>query len=431
MPILEYRKKIQSPEQAVQQIKEGMRLTIPLCCGLPQILISSLIKQKDWLKNVEIVSGLQIRYPFLEEGLADSFTYRTWQCAPPIRQYLSKGTVKYIPMRQGDVVEVFGKKGVWPVDAALIQTSPPDNEGNMSLGVSIGHALPLAQQAKLVIVEVNPRMPRIYGDSNIHISQVDAVVESDCDLLTYDTKVAHSEKEKKIGSAVAGLIPNGAYLQIGIGAIPEAILAALKDKKEIGFFGMGVDGIVDLYESGAMEPIDRHEDMPRVIVTETLGTEKIFSFIHENPLVEGYPLQKVINPREVGKIHRFVSIISAIEMDLFGQINLETVAGNQISAIGGSFDFVEGAHFSPGGKSIIAMTSTTPDGKYSRIVPSLSMGSAVTIPRHCVQYVVTEFGEADLYGKDLTERAKALIAIAHPDFRYDLEKALKDKKVGL
>ena len=431
MPTLEYREKMQLPEQAVQRIQSGMRLTIPLCCALPQTLIAALVEQKDRLKNVEIVSGLQIRYPFLEEGLEDSFSYRTWQCAPPIRQCLSKGTVKYIPMRQGDAVDVFGENGVWPVDGALIQVSPPDNEGNMSLGVSIGHSLPLARQAKLVIAEVNHRMPRIYGDSTIHISQVDVVVDSDRALLNYDTKVVHGEKEEAIGNAVAGLIPDGAYLQIGIGAIPEAVLTALKDKKGIGFFGMGVDGIVDLYESGAMESIDGQEGMPRVMVTETLGTEKIFTFIHENPLVKGYPLPQIINSREAGKLHRFVSIISAIEMDLFGQINLETVAGRQVSAVGGSFDFLEGAHFSPEGKPIIAMTSTTPDGKYSRIVPSLPLGSAVTIPRHSVHYVATELGVADLYGKDLAERAKALIAIAHPDFRDDLEKALKEKKVGL
>lgn len=430
MLTMEYRNKTQSPSQAVERVQSGMRLSIPLCCGLPQTMISALVEQKERLKNVEIVSGLQIRYPFLGEGLEDSFSYKTWQCAPPIKKYLSKGTVKYIPMRQGDAVDVFGKKGVWPVDCVLIQVSPPDNEGNMSLGVSIGHSLPLAKQAKLVIAEVNQCMPRVLGDSAIHISEVDAVVESNIALLEYDSKVFHDAKEEAIGNAVADLIPNGAFLQIGIGAIPKAVLTSLKEKKGIGFFGMGVDGIVDLYESGAMEPVDGQRGMPLVIITETLGTKKIFSFIHENQLVRGYPLPQVINPIEAGKLSRFVSIISAIEMDFFGQVNLETVAGRQISAVGGSMDFLEGAHLSPGGKAIIAMTSTTPDGKYSRIVPSLPQGSAVTIPRHCVHFVVTEFGVANLYGKDLAERAKALTAIAHPDFRENLEKSLKEKKVG-
>ncbi len=428
---IRYREKLRSPEEAIGLIHSGMRLAIPLCCGLPQTLMSALVHQKDRLRDVELVGGLQINYPFLEEGLEDSFSYRTWQCAPPIRHLLSKGTVKYIPMRQGDAVEVFGKEGIWPVDAALIQVSPPDGNGTMSLGVSIGHALPLARQAELVIAEVNQRMPRVFGDSSIHVSQVDAIVESDRALLPYDSKGRAGEKEITIGNFVAELIPDGAYLQIGIGAIPEAVLLALRDKKGIGFFGMGVDGIVDLYESGAMEPIALRENKPRVLVTETLGTERIFSFIHENPLVEGYPIPNVINPRAAGNIDRFVSIISAIEMDLFGQVNSETVAGKQISAIGGSFDFLEGAHFSSGGKSIIAMTSTTPDGTHSRIVPTLPPGSAVTIPRHCVDYVVTEYGIANLYGKALVERGRALIAIAHPDLRGELENALRERKIGL
>jgi 4-hydroxybutyrate CoA-transferase len=428
----EYRTKTRSAQDAISLIRSGMRLTIPLCCGLPQALIASLIEQKDRLKNVEIVSGLQINYPFLAEGLEDSFTYRTWQCAPPIRKLLSKGTVKYIPMRQGDALKTFGKEGVWPIDAALIQVSPPDKEGNMSLGVSIGHTLPLAKQAEVVIAEVNKKMPRVLGDTSINISQVSAIVESEVPLLEYPSRHQGTEAEKAIGDLIATLIPDGAYLQIGIGSIPEAVIVALKRKRGIGFFGMGVDGIVDLYESGALNAIDKKNDLvPRVLVTETLGTERIFRFIHENKIVRGYPIQKIINPWEASKIDRFISIISAIEMDVFGQANLETVAGNQISAVGGSFDFVEGAHFSSQGKSIIAMTAASPDGKHSRIVADLPRGSVVTIPRHCVDYVVTEFGVVSLRGKSLAERAKSLISIAHPDFRPELDDVVKGKQVGL
>lgn len=428
----EYRERIRSGPEAVGLIQSGMRLTIPLCCGLPQVLIAALIEQKDRLRDVEIVSGLQIKYPFLAEGLEASFSYRTWQCAPPIRHLLPKGTVKYIPMRQGDALQTFGKGGVWPVHAALIQVSPPDKEGNMSLGVSIGHALPLAREADLVIAEVNEQMPRVMGDTSINVSQVDALVESEMPLLEYPSRHQGTEAEKAIGNLVATLIPDGAYLQIGIGAIPEAVLMAIEGKREIGFFGMGVDGIVDLYESGALKRTDKNKDgLPRVLVTETLGTGKIFRFIHENKMVRGYPIQKVINPREASKIEKFVSIVSAVEIDVFGQANLETVAGNQVSAVGGSFDFVEGAHFSRQGKSIISMTATSPEGKHSRIVGDLPRGSAVTIPRHCVHYVVTEFGVANLCGKSLAERAKALISIAHPGFRKELEEAVKGKQVGL
>lgn len=427
----EYRKKIKSPREAIEMIRSGTRITFPLCCGLPQTLMSELINQKDRLKNVELVSGLQSVYPFLEEGLEDSFTYRTWQCSPAIRHLISKGTVKYIPMRQGDTVKIFGENGIWPVEGALIQVSPPDNNGDMSMSVSVGHALPLARQAGLVIAEVNQRMPRIYGDTCINISEVSAIVESDRPLIKYDMKVKIGDKEKKIGAYAADLIPDGAWLQVGIGAIPEAAIAALKDKKGIGFFGMGVDGIVDLYESGAMELLDGQKKTGRIMVAETLGSEKIFNFMHENRLYEGYPVPYVLNPMIAGKLETFISILSAIEVDLFGQVNSETVRGKQLSAIGGSFDFLEGAHYSPKGKSIIAMLSATPDNKYSRIVPTLPAGSAVTIPRHCVDYIITEYGIADLRGKTLAERAKALITIAHPDFREELEKALTDKDVGV
>jgi acyl-CoA hydrolase len=334
-------------------------------------------------------------------------------------------------MRQGDAVQVFGKKGIWPVDGALIHVSPPDKRGNMSLGVSIGHTLPLARQSGLVIAEVNPNMPRVRGDSFINVSEVEAIVESDLPLLNYEVKSAKSEKEAAIGSLVSELIPDGACLQIGIGAVPEAVLSSLKGKKGISFFGLGVDGIVDLYESGAMDPLTGEGQGVKVMVTETLGTEKIFKFIHENRLVRGYPIQKIINPLEASKVERLISIVSAIEVDVFGQANLETVAGNQISAVGGSFDFIEGARFSSQGKSIIAMTAASPDGKHSRIVPDLPKGSAVTIPRHSVHYVVTEFGVADLSGKSLPERAKELISIAHPGFRNQLEEAVKEKRVGL
>ena len=424
-----YREKLKSPEEALELIKSDTRLTIPLCCGLPQTLMSALINQKDRLKNVEITSGLQIHYPFLEEGLEDSFSFRTWQCAPIIKNYLSKGTVKYIPMRQGDVLKVFGKNGIWPVDAALIQVAPPDKDGNMSLGVSIGHTLPLALQAGLVVAEINQRMPRVWGESYINIEEIDAVVESDRPLLNYNMKAKTEAKETRIGNYAARLIPDGACLQVGIGSIPEAAMTALRNKKGIGFFGMGVDGIVDLFESGAMEPVNGQKKTQRVMVTEILGTEKIFNFVHENKLVGGYPVNRIINPIRVAQINKFISIISAIEIDMFGQANLETIAGKQFSAIGGSFDFLEGANLSPQGKSIIAMTSTTPDGKRSRIVPELPAGSAVTIPRHCVNYVITEYGIANLFGKSLAERAKALIDIAHPDFKEELERNLAEKKV--
>jgi len=382
--------------------------------------MDALVADYSRLKGLELVSGLQIDYPFLDEGLRGAFTFRTWQCAPSIRHLLEKGTVQYIPMRQGDALQVFSKAGPWPVNAALIQVSQPDEHGYCSLGVSIGHTHPLAIEADLVIAEVNARMPRVLGNGFLHLSQMDFVVESDRPLLTYPSAGEPGAKETTIGRYAAELIPDGATLQIGIGAIPEAILDAMEDKEDIRFYAMGIDRIVDLVEKGVV----RSGSDPRVIVTELLGSKKLFDFVHNNPMVEGRPLQDTINPRVAGGIPKFCSILSAIEMDLTGQVNAETVRGKQLSAIGGSFDFLQGALFSEGGKSIIAMTATTPDEKISRIVAKLPLGSAVTTPRHSVQYVVTEYGVAEIWGRSLRERAEALIDVAHPKFRDELREDL-------
>lgn len=408
-----------SAAEAVGAIRPGRRVCLPLCCGQPQTLVEALTADAERLAGTEIVSGLQLNYPFLDDALDGAFVFRTWQCTPAIRRHLATGRVRYIPMRQGDVVRVFGPAGPWPVDAALIQVSPPDSQGRCSLGVSVGHALPLALEAGLVIAEVNPRMPRVLGRGFIHTSQIDYLVESDRDLLAFPPGDDPGEKERAIGRFVADLIPDGATIQIGLGAIPEAIMASLADKRDLGFYAMGIDRMVDLARSGAL----RSGPGPSITVTEILGTRKIFDFVHDNPMVQALPLPEVINPRAAGAIPKFCSVLSALEVDLTGQVNAETIRGEQFSAIGGSFDFLEGALFSDGGVSVIALPATTPGDKISRIVEQLPPGSAVTTPRHSVQYVVTEYGVADLWGRSIGERARALARVAHPKFRDDLERA--------
>jgi len=407
-------------QEAIQAVQPGNRLIIPIVCGLPQTLMEALIADRDRLKGVEIVGGLQIEYKFLSEDSKDSFTYRTWQCAPPIRHLINKGVVKYIPMRQGDVPLIFSKRGIWPINVAFVHVSPPDAKGYCSLGVSISHSLPTALEANTVIAEVNEQMPRVLGNCFLHVSQIDYLVESSRPLLEYPATKVIGDVDTMIANRISDLIEDGSTLQIGIGSIPEAIIRLLTTKKNLKFFAMGVDGIVDLVDQGVVE-----KGTGKIAVCEILGTRKIFDFVHDNPMVEGRPTSGTLNPRLIAGIEKFVSILSAIEIDLSGQVNAETVAGKQISAIGGSFDFLQGALFSPGGKSIIALTSTTPDGKFSRIVSKLPLGSAVTTPRHCVQYVVTEYGVADLRGRTLKERAEALILIAHPNFRPELEKSLE------
>lgn len=406
--------------EAILSVKSGDRIILPIGCGSPQTLVEALVEDRDRLKNVEIVGGLQIKYQFLEEGLEDSFTYRTWQCSPPIRALINKGTVKYIPMRQGDVPAVFSRKGPWPLDVAFVQVSPPDYHGYCSLGVSISHSLPTALESKMVIAEVNDQMPRVLGNCFLHTSQIDYLVESSRSLLEYPPPKSIGDVDSRIGELVAELIEDGSTIQIGIGTIPEAISRCLSERKNLKFFALGIDNIVDLAEKGALET-----GPAKLILCEILGSKKIFDFVHQNSMVEGRPTRGTLNSRVVGDIEKFVSVLSAIEIDLSGQVNAETVNGKQISAVGGSFDFLQGALFSEGGKSIIALSSTTPNGKYSRIVAKLPPGSAVTAPRHCVQYVVTEHGVADLRAKTLRERAEALILVAHPDFREELENSLE------
>ncbi|MBU4563618.1 MAG: 4-hydroxybutyrate CoA-transferase [Proteobacteria bacterium] len=407
-----------SAQEAIAALQPQHKVSLPLCCGLPQSLMEALVVDHQRLRGMELVSGLQVIYPFLDDGLEGAFTLRTWQCAPPIRKHLATGRVKYIPMRQGEVVKVFGPQGPCPVDAVLLQVSPPDSDGNCSLGVSVGHTLPLARHAKLVIAEVNERMPRLQGPCSLHVSQIDYLVESDRDLLVFPSGEAPGPKEREIGRLAAELIPDGATIQVGLGAIPEAILDSLTPKKGLRFWAMGGDKMVDLAQSGALA----QDQGPAITVTETLGTTKVFDFMHNNPLCEGRDLTEVINPLAIASLPRFCSILSALEIDLFGQINAETIKGQQFSAVGGSFDFLQGALFSQGGVSIIALPATTPGDKISRIVPQLPLGSAVTTPRHSVQYVITEYGVADLWGCSLGERAQALATIAHPAFREELER---------
>lgn len=408
-----------SAAEAISHIKSGDRVIIPECCGLSLTLIEALIEDKNRLKDVEIVGGLQIEYKFLAEGLEDSFSYRTWQCHSPIRRMVKSGRVKYMPVKRSEAHSFFLSDGPFPIDVALIHVSPPDELGFCSLGVSPSIVFPVAKEAKLVIAEINEQMPRVLGDCFMHMSEIDYFVETSRPLLEQPpSKVG--EKERAIGRYVAELIPDGATIEVGIGAIPEAILQFLGSKRDLKIFALGVDGIVDLVEQGAITKSIGSPDQCKVVIGEVLGTKRLFNFLHNNPMVKGETCP--VFSKAIAGIEKFISIIGAIEVDLTGQVNAETTGGKPLSAVGGSSDFIQGALSSPGGKPIIVMTSTTPDEKQSRIVSQLYPGSVVTHSRQFVQYVATEYGIADLRGKSLQERAEALIAVAHPDFREELWK---------
>lgn len=409
-------------EGAARIIQSGYRVIMPLGCGEPETILEAMVADKDRLRNVEIVSGLMRNYKFLQPGLEESFHFRTWQCAPPIAKLVGK-TVHYMPIRQGDVPYVFAEDGPYPIDVAIVHVSPPDRHGFCSLGVSISHSLPTALGAKIVIAEVNQQMPRVLGNCFLHSSQIDYLVQSLRPLVEFPTGEEVGEVEKRVAAYVAELIPNGATLQIGIGAIPSAVVDSISGKRGIKIFGMGVDSIVDLVERGVISECLSEPGLRPIVAGEFLGTKKLFNFIDDNPMVEGKGTPESLNSLVVARIKDFISIQSAIEVDIFGQVNIETLRGKQFSAIGGSHDFLQGAYQSEGGKSILAMTSTAGGGKVSRIVASFVPGTAVAHPRHSIGHIVTEHGVAYLRGKTLEERAKEIINIAHPDFRAELREA--------
>ena len=396
-------------------------------CGEPQTLIDALIEGRDDIESVQIYSMIhfwtdQIRKKNLEEKfklylfMMDRYTVEGFK----------KGFADYIPCRYSKIPELF-HKGHVRLDAALISVSPPDSEGNCTYGVSSDYAKAMAGNAKIVIAEINDQMPRVYGDAVIHLDEIDYAVETDRQLPQVHTPEL-TERDRRIGEYVSRLIDDGATIQIGIGRLSEAALESMHDKKNLGVHsGLITDGIVDLMEKGVVDNSRKGLNKGKTVGTTMIGTDKLFSFIHDNREVESYPSDYTHNEVILSKLNKLHAINSAIQVDLAGQINAETKGGIQISGVGGQTDFTCGAGLSKGGKSIIVISSTASGGERSRIVPSLDQGSSVTSLRHDIDYVVSEYGIAGLKGKTLRERAKTLINIAHPKFREELESHTKTK----
>jgi 4-hydroxybutyrate CoA-transferase len=422
-------KRCNAREALREAIRPGDRIFFSIASGQPQTLLQALVDDFEYYQNVEVINGyLLAEHPLAKKGLESSFRCISFQNSPSLRKDWEEGRIDFLPIRYSDVPRAFARKGPTPIDVALIQVAPPDSDGRFSLGVSTSHAYPLALEARTIVAEVNDQAPRTFGPCSFFTSEVDYLVECSAPLVPYP-EIKIGEAERRIAELVAGLITDGATLQIGIGNLPAAILQLLEGKKDLGFHsGMLSDGIVDLVEKGVITNRKKNIYQGKIVAGELIGTEKLFRFGHQNPLLEMHPAQVSHNAELIGRIDNFVAINSALEIDLTGQINAESLNGIQLSGVGGQFDFVEGAYFSRGGKSITAMTSSTGKGKVSRIVPRLPSGAAVTIPRFMTDIVVTEYGIAELRGKSFSQRAEALLAIAHPDFRKELWEALSKKK---
>jgi acyl-CoA hydrolase len=390
-----------------------MRVLLPPGCAEPRTLVEEILRQAPRLRPLTLMGGLLLGdYPFCAPDYAASFRWVTFHVMPALRDALGRGQVEFLPIRYFDTLAVFGPGGPWAADAVLVHAAPPDGAGRLSLGVSTSYPLPLARSAPLVIAEVNERMPRTGGDSTLGLDRVAAWVETDHALRSYPAPPA-GEVERRIAAHVAALVPDGATVQVGIGAVPEALGAALAGHRDLGLHSLLVDAMLPLLARGIVT---------RTRLGEIMGTEPLFRFAHENALVRMEPSSRVHNPRVVATLERFVAVNSAIEVDLTGQVNAESLGDRQVAGVGGQFDFVEGASWAPGGRSIIALPSTGRSGQVSRIVARLSARAKVTTPRHLTDCVVTEFGRADLRGRSVEERARSLIALAHPRFREPLER---------
>lgn len=410
-----YRSRLTTAEEAVAHIKSGDRVVLGHAAGEPLHLTQAMVRNAAAYSNVEIAHMLVLgSCDYCRPEYADNFRHNALFVSPPARNAIESGQADFTPGYFYRVPRLF--EAALPIDVALIQVTPPDKNGICSLGVSVDYTLAAMKNAKLVIAQVNDRMPRTCGSGNIHVAEIDLFVEHPAPLSEL-APPKNGPVEEAIGRYCASLINDGDTLQLGIGAIPDAVLSCLRHKKDLGIHSeMFSDGVVDLMERGVITN-SKKTCKPGVSVANFLmGTQRLYDFVSNNPLVELHPVDYVNDPVIIAQNANMVCINSCVQVDLMGQVASETVGYKQISGVGGQVDFVRGAAMSKNGRSIMAMPSTA-KGKVSKIVPVLDEGSAVTTSRNDVDYVVTEYGIAHLTGRTLRERAKALIRIAHPDFR--------------
>ncbi len=407
---------------AVGHLRPGMKVLLPAGCGDPAALLAEILRQADRLAPLTLMGGLRLDdYPFAASEYAGKLRFATWHHSPKLAQAQARGDVDFVPIRYFETVGVFVEGGAWAPDAVVVHASPADGAGYLSLGVSVSYSLAAARRAPLVIAQVNPRMPRTLGNAFLHRSQIDCWAEADHPLAEYArTKVG--DVERGIAGRVADLVPDGSTVQVGVGSIPQAVMEALGGKRDLGVHSLLVDHMLPLIESGVINNSRKRLHRGRMDVGEIMGTERLFRWADDNPLVNMEPSDIVHDPRVVGTLGHFVSVNSAIEVDLLGQVNAESVEGQQVTGIGGQFDFVLGARQAAGGRSVIALPSTGRQGKVSRIVARLPAGARVTTPRFLADYVVTEWGMASLRGQSDAGRARELCRVADPAFRESLER---------
>ena len=410
-----------SAEEAVSVIQSGNRVFIHSVAAAPQRLIQAMTARAPELRHVEIVHlHTEGPAPYAAPELRDSFRVNALFVGANVRDAINSGASSYIPVFLSETSNLF-RRGILPLDVALIQVSPPDRHGFCSLGVSVDCSLAAVQTAKFVIAQVNPNMPRTHGDGVIDVDQIDAFVDGDNPLHEVPPPVL-TDVEKAIGRICAELIEDGATLQMGIGAIPDGVLAALGGHRNLGIHTeMFSDGALDLIESGVINGLQKRSHPGKVVATFVMGTRRIYDFIDDNPQVAMLDVAYTNDTAVIRRNPKVTAINSAIEVDLTGQVCADSIGTRQYSGVGGQMDFIRGASLSEGGRPIIALPSVTRRGE-TRVVPYLKRGAGVVSTRAHVHYVVTEWGVANLYGQNLQARARMMIDLAHPDHREQLER---------
>lgn len=415
-----YRARLTSAAAAVQHIKSGDRVVTGHACGEPGVLVDAMVANAPAYTDVEIVHMVPMGpAKFCAEGMEGSFRHNSLFAGGPTRKAIEAGRADFTPVFFSQVPKLL--RTSLPVDVALVQVSPPDGHGYCSLGVSVDYTKAAAEAATTVIAQVNPQMPRTLGDSFLHVSEIDHFVEVDAPIAELPVPSIGSV-EAAIGRNCAELVRDGDTLQLGIGAIPDAVLRELREKNDLGVHSeMLSDGILDLIESGVVTNSRKTLLPGRCVVTFLMGSRRLYDFVDDNQMIHMAPVDYVNDPRVIAQNDNLVSINSCVQVDLIGQVVSSSIGLRQISGIGGQADFVRGAAMSRGGRTIMAMPSTAKGGTASKIVPFIDEGSSVSTGRCDVDYVITEFGVAQLWGRTLRERAQQLIAIAHPDFREELD----------
>jgi len=405
---------------AVSCIASGQRVFVHGAAATPSILIDGLVARAPDLRDVELIHLHTFGpAPYAAPALAQSFRVANLFVGENLRAALDLDRIDYLPCFLSEIPQMF-RSGRRPLDVALIHVSPPDAHGYCTLGTSVDVARAAVDEAKIVIAQINPRMPRVHGDGMVHVDRIDHAVNVDVPLVEIAPSTP-SEAEAAIGRHVAGLVDEGSTLQLGIGAVPDAVCRALGDHRHLGIHSeMWSDGALSLIERGAVDNSLKAIHPGRTVSGFVMGSRRVYAFIHDNPAVAQLDIGYVNNPTVIARNPKVHAINSAVEIDLTGQVCADSVGSRIVSGVGGQMDFMRGAALSRGGKPILALTSRTKSGA-PRLVSTLAKGAGVITTRSHVHWVVTEYGVADLYARTLGERARALIAIAHPDDRARLE----------